>query len=266
MSHLTTIHPLEFSIEGGKIYAERIIPHLPAAQDLPTLVFLHEGLGSVRHWRDFPSAVVHETGCPALVYDRLGYGRSDVAPKPRSLRYMEEEAFESVPQVLQAANIQRAIFIGHSDGGSIALLFAARYPQLTQALITEAAHVFVEEITTQGIREAVEIYKTTNLPEKLARYHGDKTEKVFSAWADTWLSPEFATWNIEQYLTAIHAPLLVMQGLDDEYGTIRQVDAIASQVSGAVTRCLVPQCAHIPHQQARDVVFQYMCDFIKTQL
>jgi len=266
MSHLTTIHPLELSIEGGKIYAEQIIPHTPAADDLPTLVFLHEGLGSVRHWRDFPSAVVHETRCPALVYDRLGYGRSDAAPMPRTMNYMEQEAFEFVPQVLQAAHIQRAIFIGHSDGGSIALLFAARYPQMTQALITEAAHVFVEDITTQGIREAVKIYNTTNLPEKLARYHGDKTEKVFSSWADTWLSPEFAAWNIERYLAEIHAPLLVMQGLEDEYGTVAQVEAIASQVSGQVIPCLVPNCAHIPHQQARDVVFQHICGFIQAQL
>ena len=266
MSHLTTIHPLELSIEGGKIYAEQIIPHTPAADDLPTLVFLHEGLGSVRHWRDFPSAVVHETGCPALVYDRLGYGRSDAAPTPRTMNYMEQEAFEFVPQVLQAAHIQRAIFIGHSDGGSIALLFAARYPQMTQALITEAAHVFVEDITTQGIREAVEIYNTTNFPEKLARYHGDKTEKVFSSWAETWLSPEFAAWNIERYLADIHAPLLVMQGIEDEYGTVAQVEAIASQVSGQVTPCLVPNCAHIPHQQARDLVFQHICGFIQAQL
>jgi pimeloyl-ACP methyl ester carboxylesterase len=266
MSHLTTISPLELSIEGGNIYAEQILPHTPAARDLPTLVFLHEGLGSVRHWRDFPSAVVHETSCPALVYDRLGYGRSDPAPTPRTMHYMEQEAFQYVPQVLRAANIQRAIFIGHSDGGSIALLFAARYPQLTQALITEAAHVFVEDITTQGIREAVEIYSTTNLPEKLARYHGDKTAKVFSSWADTWLSAEFTAWNIEHYLADIHAPLLVMQGIDDEYGTVRQVDAIATQVSGQVARCLVPHCAHIPHQQARDVVFQHICEFIKAQL
>lgn len=266
MSHLTTIHPLELSITGGTLYAEHIEPHEPITTDVPTLVFLHEGLGSVRHWRDFPSAVVHATQCPALVYDRFGYGRSSVAPAARTMHYMKEEAFSYLPQVLAAAKIERAILIGHSDGGSIALLFTARYPQWTHALITEAAHVFVEEVTLKGIREAVDIYNSTDLPEKLARYHGDKTAQVFSSWADTWLSAEFAAWNIEHYLNDITAPLLVMQGIDDEYGTTRQVDAIVQQVSGKVESYLVPKCAHIPHQQARDLVFEKMCAFIKAQL
>jgi pimeloyl-ACP methyl ester carboxylesterase len=233
--------------------------------DLPTLVFLHEGLGCIPLWRNFPSLLCEKTGCPALIYDRWGYGTSDPLPAvgPRVPSYLHEEAFVSLPEVLKQCNIDDAVLIGHSDGGSMALMYAAVYPDTVRGIITEAAHVFVEEITLKGIREAVEIYKRTDLKAKLTKYHGNNTEKMFYGWADTWLSPEFRDWNIEEFLPRIISPLLVLQGADDIYGTPAQVEAIADQVAGPVKSRLVPNCGHIPHHEATDEVLNEMTEFIR---
>jgi pimeloyl-ACP methyl ester carboxylesterase len=227
----------------------------------PTLVFLHEGLGSIEMWHDFPVAVMGTTGCDALIYDRWGHGQSDPLDEKRTLRYVHDEALSSLPEVLRELKVDDAILIGHSDGGSIALIFAAEFPNLVRGLISEAAHVFVEETTLDGIREAVEIYQTTDLKEKLARYHGDNTEKIFRAWYDTWLTPEFKQWNIEDCLPKINCPLLVIQGEDDQYATEAQVEAIARQVAGSRS-ILIPNCAHTPHKEARDRVLKEMTEFI----
>jgi pimeloyl-ACP methyl ester carboxylesterase len=264
MHHSISTHSYSLSIAQHKLYAETLIPNV--TQKRPTLVFLHEGLGSIKHWRDFPMELVRATHCPALIYDRFGYGRSDMLPLMRDKKYLHKEAIDYLPLVLEALHIQRAIFVGHSDGGTIALLFAAHYPQYTHAIITEAAHVFVEDITLKGIRDAVNIYETTDLKAKLARYHGEKTERVFSAWADTWLAPDFDAWNIETYLPHITAPVLAIQGVEDEYGTVRQVEAIVNQVSGRADACFIPDCAHIPHHQAREMVLAKMRAFILSQL
>ena len=228
----------------------------------PTLVFLHEALGSIEQWRDFPSILVEATGCDALIYDRWGHGKSDPLDVNRTLRYVHDEALDSLPEVLKKSNVHDAILIGHSDGGSIALIFAADYPQLARGVVSEAAHVFVEEITLEGIKEVVNKYETMNLGDRLSRYHGDNTEKIFRAWHETWLSAEFKRWNIENCLPRIKCPVLVIQGEDDQYGTEAQVEAIASQVSGPSKSLLIPNCSHIPHKQAKDIVVQEMTDFI----
>ncbi len=232
----------------------------------PSLVFLHEALGSVEQWHDFPATLVETTGCDALLYDRWGHGKSDPFQGRRTLHYVHDEALKSLPEVLEKSNVRSAILIGHSDGGSIALICAAKYRELVRGIITEAAHVFVEEITLAGIREAVEMYETTNLKEKLSRYHGDNTDKIFRAWCDTWLSPEFQQWNIEECLPRINCPVLVIQGIDDQYGSEAQVEAIASQVAGPARSLLIPNCAHIPHKQAKDRVVREMTEFIRTLL
>jgi pimeloyl-ACP methyl ester carboxylesterase len=162
--------------------------------------------------------------------------------------------------------VDECILIGHSDGGSIALIFSSDHPQIARGVITEAAHVFVEDITLKGIQEAVEIWKNTDLKPKLARYHGDKTENIFTAWAETWLSAEFKKWNIEDCLPKITCPVLVVQGEDDQYGSNAQVDAIAGQVSGPAKCSLIPNCGHIPHKEARDVVAGEMIRFIHSLL
>jgi pimeloyl-ACP methyl ester carboxylesterase len=228
----------------------------------PILVFLHEGLGSIAQWRDFPQALVERAGLPALIYDRSGHGGSDPLPKPRTPRYLHDEALEVLPEVLDRCGIEKTILVGHSDGGSIALLFASAHPQMVSGAITEAAHVFVEDVTIAEIRHAGESWLNTQLRTKLARYHGDKTHALFHAWYDTWLAPEFRDWNIEHCLPGIRCPLLVVQGRDDEYATAAQVEAIARQVSSPVETLFVPHCAHIPHHQAREATLEGMARFI----
>lgn len=230
----------------------------------PALVFLHEALGCNAMWRDWPRKLASNTHLPFLSYDRYGHGRSDPQPAPRGPGYLEVEAFEILPEVLDACGVTDPILLGHSDGGSIALMYASRFP--VRAVITEAAHVFVEDVTLAGIREAVAAWRDTDLPARLARYHGDKTEDLFFAWADTWLSDEFASWNIEHCLPGISSPLLVVQGEDDEYGTAAQVEAITGGVSGRVRSVLLPDCRHVPHLQATERLLPLVTAFIQDCL
>lgn len=247
---------------GHKLRVRRLTHLDNDGQDhRPTVVFLHEGLGSIEMWHDFPAAIIEATGCDALLYDRWGHGKSDPFDSSRTLRYVHDEALDSLPQVLAELKVDDAILIGHSDGGSIALIFAAEFPHLARGLISEAAHVFVEEITLEGIREAVRIYQTTDLKKKLKRYHGDKTESIFRAWSDTWLAPQFKHWNIEDCLPKINCPLLVIQGEDDQYATEAQVEAITRQVAESRS-IIIPNCAHTPHKEARDIVVKEMTEFV----
>ncbi|MGD9166900.1 MAG: alpha/beta hydrolase [Syntrophobacterales bacterium] len=248
---------------GRKLRVRRLTHPGNNGQDSqPTLVFLHEGLGSIEMWHDFPEVLLEKTGCNGLLYDRWGHGRSDPLDGKRTLRYVHDEALDSLPDVLRRCEVDDSVLIGHSDGGSIALIFAAEYSERVRGIITEAAHVFVEEITLEGIKDALEVYRSTDLKEKLARYHGDNTERIFRAWHETWLQPEFKSWNIEDCLPKIKCPVLVIQGEDDQYGTIAQVEAIAHQVAGPAKPLLIPDCAHIPHKEATDRVIKEMTEFI----
>jgi len=228
-----------------------------------TLVFLHEGLGSIGQWRDFPRLLAAATGLGALVYDRYGFGGSDPLQEERDGMYLQREAHETLPQVLESCGIDRPVLIGHSDGGTIALLFAARFPDLPRGVITEAAHVFIEEVTLAGIRGAVAAFESGGLRGKLARYHGERTESMFRGWSDTWLAPEFREWSMEDRLAEIRSPVLAIQGADDEYGTAAQLHAIAGGVSGRSDFRLIPGCGHIPHQQAQEQVLREMTRFVE---
>jgi len=236
------------------------------ATDRPTLVFLHEGLGCIELWRDFPETLCQVTGCSGLVYDRKGYGGSEKLEEPWPLDYLQKESLIYLPELLKECHIDRAVLIGHSDGGTIALITAAIHGNVVCAVITEAAHIFVEEVTIAGIRKAVEAFETTPLKKKLARYHKENTETIFYRWANRWLSPEFLTWNIEKYLPKIICPILVLQGEDDEYGTPAQVQSIACHVSGSAHSKLIPDCGHTPHFQAKNAVLSEMTQFIRTIL
>lgn len=227
----------------------------------PVLVFLHDGLGCISLWRDFPEVLASATGCDVLLYDRWGHGRSDPLVGGRSPDFFDEEAFLILPDILRQLDIKRTILIGHSDGGSIAFLFAAKYPDKVEGIIVESTHVFVEEVTLQGIRNIVDIYQTTDLKQKLAKYHGEKTDTMFHGWAEVWLSPEFRSWHIKESLSAITCPVLVIQGADDEYGTTQQVKEIETRVK-SVRSLLIPECGHVPHHQARDKVLEEMFRFI----
>ena len=259
--------PLDLQSGDTRINAEWLTPESSAADAAP-LVFLHEGLGSIPQWTargvDAPARLAAATGRPALVFERQGYGRSDPLTGPRHPRYLYDEAWEALPRVLDAAGIGRAALIGHSDGGSIALLFAARFPDRTDRLVSEAAHVIVEEVTLAGIREAKRAYDTpdSRLKAALRRHHGAGTDTVFSAWADAWLSPDFRDFDMCDQLPAITAPVLAIQGDGDEYGTPRQLDLIAEGVAGPVQTWLVPDCAHVPHHQAADRVLPRIAAFV----
>lgn len=248
------------TLAAGTVCVHRSRGPVAAVDDRPVLVFLHEALGCSTMWKDVPATLSGQTSLPYLCYDRLGHGRSDPLPGPRDERYLEIEAYEILPAVLEACGVTEPILVGHSDGGTIALMYASRHR--VRGVVTEAAHVFVEEVTLAGIRAAVEAWRSTDLRDRLARHHGDKTDALFDAWAGTWLSERFRSWNIEQCLAAIAAPVLIVQGEDDEYGTIRQVEAIAAGVSGRAEPLLIPGCRHVPHLQAADRVLPAIAGFV----
>lgn len=229
----------------------------------PTLVFLHDSLGCIELWRQFPQKLGELTTCNVLVYDRLGYGRSGPFASPeRNSDYMETEA-DRLSEILEKCSVDEAILFGHSDGGSIALIAAAKYPSRILGIITEGAHIFVEDITLQGIREAAHSYRTTDLKSRLEKYHGENTEQLFWAWASTWVKEEFRNWNIEHFLPLIKCPSLIIQGDKDQYGTELQVDRIVSQVSGKAIKLFLPGIDHTPHKTAPDNILSVSAAFIK---
>ena len=231
------------------------------SEDMPTLVFLHEGLGCIRMWKEFPEQLVAATGCSGLIYDREGYGESDPLREIRASDYLHRAAFEELPAVLEACGVNNPLLIGHSDGGSIALLYASRFP--VQALITETAHVFVEgEVGLGELRKVIKQWNSGELEPRLAGYHGEKARDVFFSLADTWLAPWFRDWNIEEYLPGISCPVLLIQGADDEYSTDEHLYRIAERLGGPVKTVLLSNCGHSPHLEHGEVVLGIMRDFI----
>ncbi|QEC45955.1 alpha/beta hydrolase [Pseudobacter ginsenosidimutans] len=230
---------------------------------LPTIIFLHDSLGCISLWRSFPQELGQLAQCNVLVYDRQGYGASAAFnSEKRQNDYLEIEA-DNLVKLMDACRIDKAILFGHSDGGSIALIAAAKYPERCTAVITEGAHIFVEEITLAGIRNAVTDWQTTSLKQKLEKYHGNKTESVFHAWTDTWLNPQFRSWNIEHFLPRIQCPVLVIQGENDEFGSIAQVEGILSGVSGKVKKWMAPELGHTPHKESKATVLQQAAGFLR---
>ena len=223
---------------------------------------LHEGLGSVAMWKDFPERVAKATRCGVLVYSRYGHGKSGRLTEKRTVDFMHHEAKVVLPEVLAEHNIQNPILLGHSDGASIALIYAGTWPKRVRGLILEAPHVFVEEF---GLRSTVAIrtlYESSDLREKLSRYH-DHADEMFRGWNDIWLAPEFRDWNIEEYLDAITCPTLVIQGEDDQYGTVAHVEAIQRRVLRTQTLILA-RCGHSPHRDQPQVTLEAISKFVAT--
>jgi pimeloyl-ACP methyl ester carboxylesterase len=240
--------------------------HGPAPAEAATLVFLHDGLGCVELWRDFPRRLAEATGCGALVYSRLGHGRSDPGELRRSLRFMHEEAMV-LPEVLDAAGVRQAILVGQSDGGSIAIIHAGSPgARRVRAIVTEAAHVFSEEKTRQAITAAMQEYRHGALRQKLRRYHGENVDSVFGGWAGAWLDAGFGDWNIEAYLPRVRAPLFAIQGDADEYGTLGQVDAIEAGCGGRFERLILAGTGHSPHREQPERVIRAIAHFLEPVL
>ncbi|MBB5411564.1 pimeloyl-ACP methyl ester carboxylesterase [Paraburkholderia sp. HC6.4b] len=238
--------------------------------DSPMAVFLHEGLGSIAMWRDWPQTLCARLGMRGLVYSRPGYGLSTArAPDDKwPVDFMTAQARDILPTLLDALDIdlrqrQRMWVIGHSDGGSIALLYAALYPDALAGAVVIAPHVFVEDISVQSIAQTKQLYETTDLRAKLARYHAD-VDSAFYGWNDIWLDPGFRRWSIVEALAPIRRPLLAIQGNDDNYGTMAQIDTIAARVPHAQLVKL-DACGHSPHRDAPAALNDAIAAFVRAQ-
>lgn len=236
----------------------------PERTDAPLIVFLHEGLGSVAMWKDFPAQVCKAANARGLVFSRPGYGRS--TPREENeiwdVDFMHRQAHEVLPALFAALELgdEKPWLFGHSDGGSISLLYASRFPDKVQGLVVLAPHIFVEDVTVANIEQARTAYLGTDLPKKLGRYH-DSADSAFWGWNRIWLHPPFREWNIEAELDAIRCPVLAIQGIDDEYGTLAQIHGIAARVSGCEL-LEIPECGHSPHRDQPDRVIVATTSFI----
>jgi len=249
-----------FVTAGGHSLEYQLIP---AHQiNRPTLVLLHEGLGSVAMWRDFPARLAAATGCRTLVYSRHGYGQSDLLDAPFGTDYMHREGRETLPELLAALAIEMPVLVGHSDGASISLLSAGAGHPLA-GVVVMAPHCFVEDISITSIAAAKVAFETTDLPDKLGRYHRD-VRRTFYGWNDIWLHPDFRTWNIEDCLPGIRVPVLAIQGEDDEYGSMAQIEAIASGAVNApgVELLRLADCRHSAHKDQPAAVIEAIKRFV----
>ena len=231
----------------------------------PVLIFLHEGLGSAALWRDFPAQLARATGLPGLVYSRYGHGASDVLAGDRAVTYMHDEALVSLPELRSELALDDVILVGHSDGASIALIHAAAADLPVRSVILEAPHVVVEDLTIASIENAAKAYMNSSLAERIARHHADGA-RTFFGWNRIWLDPAFRSWSIDEYLPNVRCPALVVQGTDDEYGTLLQVDRIKRRCSGPVETFVLSDCRHAPHRDRPETVLRRMTEFIGQNL
>ena len=249
---------------AGRLEAQWIGPGPDRA---PTLVFLHEGLGCVRLWREVPARLAELTGFGALIYSRRGYGGSNACSLPRSVDFMHHEGLTVLPEVIGHTGIHDHFLVGHSDGGSIALIQAGGNPcPGLKGVVTLAAHVFCEELTRRSIRAARERYLKGNLKTRLAPYHGENTHCAFVGWSDAWLHPDFRSWTIEAFLPAIRVPVLAIQGEKDPYGSRAQLDIIRRNVGDGVDARLISDCGHAPHLEKPDAVLPAISAFVTRRL
>ena len=227
------------------------------------LIMLHEGLGCLELWRDFPVLLAQRTKRDVFLFERFGHGQSGVLSGKADGTYLLKEAYDALPEMMKIMGIKRAVFFGHSDGGSIALLFAAAFPKQSAGIISLAAHVFSDPTGLVGIKNAINKFEQGNLREKMLRFHGAGTDGVFWRWARTWTNPDFIQWSIADKLSQITCPVLAMQGEHDEYGEAKQIETIAATVSGPAEGCIIPDCGHAPHLEVPEFVLQKTCELIK---
>ena len=251
--------PDGYIVDGHWLETSRIEPR---KSNLPTVVMLHEGLGSLAHWRKFPLQLAEQTGAGIFIYSRYGHGLSDPLKEPRPVSYMHHEAQTVLPEILCKAGIERPLLLGHSDGASIAIIYAGTFPRSPVGLILEAPHVFVEDITVSSIAQARTLYAQTDLPQRLSRYHSN-AESLFWGWNNIWLDPAFRSWNIESFLNPISCPVLVLQGAQDEYGTTKQIQAVQARIPSA-SAVVLENCRHAPHRNQTEATLLAASQFIDS--
>ncbi|MGE4406138.1 MAG: alpha/beta fold hydrolase [Pseudomonas sp.] len=228
------------------------------------LVLLHEGLGSLELWKDFPAQLAEACEVPLLAYSRQGYGRSSQVPLPRSLDYLGVDGPDELARVLDGLGLEQVVLVGHSDGASIALAYAARQDPRVRGVVVLAPHVDVEPASVEGVRRTVKAYARGDLRERLYAYHGDNLDGAFRGWSETWLNPAFAVWNLHRELPCIRVPLLAIQGREDEFATAAQLETITRTVSGPCRTVMLEHCRHFPQNQARPQVLELVREFLVT--
>jgi pimeloyl-ACP methyl ester carboxylesterase len=250
---------MSITVNGARIEAEW---HGPRPDEAPTLVLLHEGLGCVAMWRDFPRALSRRTGYGVLVYSRPGYGRSDPLPRPRALSYMDREAFDILPAVLDQAGVRKTILVGHSDGASIATIYAGgRQDFRVRGLVLMAPHFFVEDLSIRSIVAAKEAYERGDLRERLARYHGLNVDTAFTVWNAAWLDEGSRDWRLDERLGHVRVPILIVQGLDDQYGTVAQLALTEQETYCPVETLVLEGCRHSPHLDQPEATLSAVAEF-----
>ncbi len=233
----------------------------PSPERAPTVVLLHEGLGCLGLWKDFPERLQAATGLGVFAFSRPGYGRSDPVPLPRPLDFMEREARTFLPRLLDAIGFRRGILLGHSDGASVATVHAGAVGDLrVRGLVLLAPHFFVEEVTVAAIEETRRRYETGDLRARLARWH-DHVDVAFRGWCETWLDPRFRDWDLREYLPYIRVPMLIVQGLADPYGTLAHAEAAEAESYGPVDVLALAETGHAPHLERPDEVLRAVADF-----
>lgn len=238
----------------------------PAPEDAPTIVMLHEGLGSAALWGDFREKLAASTGAGVFAYSRAGYGGSTPAVLPRPIDYMHIEALEVLPKILDAIGFRRGLLLGHSDGASIAAVYAGGVQDhRIRGLALIAPHFIVEDISVRSIAEIKSAYETTELRAKLARWHGD-VDNAFYGWNDAWLDPKFRDWDISEYLAYIRVPVLIVQGADDQYGTFRQIEIAREECYCPVDVSLITGAGHSPHREAAGATLDAITEFARSIL
>jgi pimeloyl-ACP methyl ester carboxylesterase len=238
----------------------------PAPADAPTIVMLHEGLGSAALWGDFPEKLSAATGAGVFAYSRAGYGASSAVTLPRQVDYMHVEALEVLPKILDAIDFRRGLLLGHSDGASIAAIYAGGVQDhRIRGLALIAPHFVVEDVSVRSIAEIKSAYETTDLRAKLARWHSD-VDSAFYGWNDAWLDPKFRDWDISEYLAYIRVPVLIVQGADDQYGTFRQIEIAREECYCPVDVSIITGAGHSPHREAAEATLNAIAEFARSIL
>lgn len=249
----------------GKLDAKVDLQATSSATDMPTIVLLHEGLGCNAMWHNFPQRLSAASGAKVFAYSRAGYGGSSACALPRPLDYMQREAEQTLPQVLAAIGVRRFILLGHSDGASIAAVYAGAHadPRL-QGLVLMAPHFFTEDPALDAIAQAKLAFETGDLRDKLRKYHGDNVECAFRGWNDAWLHPDFRRWDITHYLPPITVPVLGIQGAQDQYGSAAQLRVLRERCAGPVETLILPDCAHSPFKEQAQPTLHAVCRWLSA--